>query len=82
MACINSDGSLTPVAEQVLRALSTMVAGTGDAVARATGLPVYRARGSLRELELAGLVTGTRDAQRLSAAGQARLEALPAQALP
>lgn len=83
MGCINADGSLTPVALQVLRALAASTEPvTGDVVARVTGLPVYRARASLRELQSAGLVTSQNGAPRLSAVGQARLDALAAQRSP
>lgn len=79
MGCINPDGSLTPVALQVLRALAADGEPmTGDIVARVTGLPVYRARASLRELQSAGLVTTESGMPRLSAMGQARLDALGA----
>lgn len=74
MGCVNADGSLTPVALQVLRALSTLGAGaTADAVARATGLPPYRARASLRELQAAGFVTGEPGSPRVSGTGVERL---------
>jgi len=80
MGCINVDGSLSPVALQVLRALAASTEPvTGDVVARVTGLPVYRARASLRELQSAGLVTDESGAPRLSALGQARLDAAAAQ---
>jgi len=80
MGCINADGSLSPVALQVLRALAASTEPvTGDVVARVTGLPVYRARASLRELQSAGLVTDESGAPRLSALGQARLDAAAAQ---
>lgn len=83
MGCINPDGSLTPVALQVLRALAVSTEPvTGDVVARVTGLPVYRARASLRELQSAGLVAPENGAPRLSALGQARLDALAGQRSP
>ena len=83
MRCINADGSLAPVALQVLRALAASTEPvTGDVVARVTGLPVYRTRASLRELQWAGLVTTASGAPRLSAVGQARLDALAAQRSP
>ena len=76
MGCVNPDGSLTPVALQVLRALSALPGG-GDAesVAHATGRPLYRARASLRELEAAGFVALDRGAHRLTNAGRAKLGA-------
>ena len=81
MGCINPDGSLTPVALQVLRALSALPDG-GDAelVAHATGRPLYRARASLRELEAVGFVALERGAHHLTKAGRARLAGAPAMA--
>jgi hypothetical protein len=76
MPCVNSDGSLTPIAAQVLGALASVEApGTTDAVARAAALPVYRVRSTLRELQLAGLVAEV-DANRiLTPEGRAKLAA-------
>lgn len=72
MGCVNADGSLTPVAVRVLRALSaSTVAVTAEALAATVGMPVYRARVSLRELQTAALVT---DQLRVSESGLARLK--------
>jgi DNA-binding IclR family transcriptional regulator len=54
MACLNGDGSLTVVAGAILAALAT--AEDPADVAAATGLPLYRVRGGLREMTQAGLV--------------------------
>ena len=54
MACLNSDGSLTVVAGAILDALTK--AREPEAIAAATGLPLYRVRGGLRELAQAGVV--------------------------
>lgn len=63
MACLNSDGSLTVVAAAILDALTK--AGEPEAVAAATGLPLYRVRAGLRELVQAGVpvwaMRGNRD---------------------
>ena len=81
MPCVNADGSLSPIAAQVLGALASVGApGTADAVARAAALPVYRVRSALRELQLAGLVADV-DANRVvTPEGRARLAAATAQA--
>lgn len=74
MACVNPDGSLTPIAIQVLRGIASQHAGaTADAIARAAGVPVYRARASLRELHHAGLVEDEGTSHRITDAGRARL---------
>lgn len=81
MGCVNPDGSLTPVALQVLRALSALPdGGDAESVADATGRPLYRARASLRELEAVGLVALDRGAHRLTSAGRAKLGVAPAAA--
>ena len=76
MPCVSADGSLTPVATQVLGALAAPDAsGTAEAVARAAVLPVYRVRGALRELEQAGLIEETGGHKMLTAVGRAKLAA-------
>jgi hypothetical protein len=52
MACINADGSLTPIAKKVLTALLTP--GTAMEIGERSGVPLYRVRSSLRELSLLG----------------------------
>ena len=79
MGCVNPDGSLTPVALQMLRALAALPdGGDAESVAHATGRPLYRARASLRELEASGFVTLDRGAHRLTSAGRAKLGTAPA----
>jgi DNA-binding IclR family transcriptional regulator len=79
MGCVNPDGSLTPVALQMLRALSAMPdGGDAESIARISGRPLYRARSSLRELEAGGFVALDKGAHRLTSAGRARLATAPA----
>lgn len=74
MPCVTSDGSLTPVAAQVLAALAAVGApGAADAVARAAVLPVYRVRSALRELQQAGLIKEADGGLVLSATGREKL---------
>lgn len=54
MACVNSDGTITSTARAVLKAAQQPA--TAEEIAAATGLPLYRIRGSLRELVDAGLL--------------------------
>lgn len=73
MPCINADGSLTVVGELVLGSAHAGDLDPGSA-ARAAGVPLYRARASLRELAAAGLIAaddGTR--YRITPAGEALL---------
>ena len=76
MACVTSDGSLTPVAAHVLGALASADApGTAEAIARAAVLPVYRVRAALRELQQAGLIEEIDGTRRLTPSGRAKLTA-------
>jgi predicted transcriptional regulator len=75
MACIAPDGSLTTQAKAVLRAMEAPV--SLDEVARSTEIPLYRIRGSVRELVEAGLVESIDSAFRATAAGRSRLEGTP-----
>ncbi len=54
MACVSPDGRLSDSGRRILAALAQEA--TAEGVARATGLPLFRVRGGLRELEAAGLV--------------------------
>jgi len=69
MACLNSDGSLTVVAGAILDALTK--AGEPEAIAAATGLPLYRVRAGLRELAQAGVVEATGAGYEITAQGRA-----------
>ena len=72
MACVNSDGSLTGPAREVLE-----LAGepTGlESIAHRSGVPLYRVRASLRELVDAGLLTNHEGVYTATEAGQQRLE--------
>jgi len=55
MACITAQGTLTASGQQLLAAVQ--LPSTPEQVAAGTGLPLYRVRSGLRELEAAGLVT-------------------------
>ncbi len=54
MACINADGSLTPIAQKVLNAI--LEPAIPMQIQQISGLPIYRVRASLRELMDLGLV--------------------------
>jgi hypothetical protein len=81
MPCVNSDGSLTPVAAHVLGAIAAVEApGADDAVARVAALPLYRVRSTLRELQLAGLIEEAEGKRVLTPEGSTKLAAVAAPA--
>lgn len=55
MACIDANGNITRTAELILLALRAPA--DAAAVAAETGLPLFRVRGAIRELERAGLLS-------------------------
>jgi DNA-binding IclR family transcriptional regulator len=55
MACISSDGTLSASGQALLKAVEHPA--TAEEVAAATGLPLFRVRSGLRELEGAGMVS-------------------------
>lgn len=73
MACINPDGSLTPSALAVLRALETPA--TPAEIAQRAALPLFRVRGSLRELVEAGLLAEQEGIYSLTPQGRAKINA-------
>ena len=54
MPCINPDGTLTLSAKAMLSAV--LSPATPEEVAKSTGLPLFRIRSSIREMQEAGLV--------------------------
>lgn len=76
MACLNPDGTLTIVARAVLTALARPAVAAE--VARRAGVPLYRARASLREMGGHRLVDAEGDGEaavwRLTEAGTEALE--------
>lgn len=76
MPCVAADGTLNVVAERVLRSAAER-GGTLSAedVSALAGVPLYRARASLRELAAAGLVVGESSGYRLAPAGDQLLRA-------
>ncbi len=74
MACVNTDGTLTPIALRVLRAVGAHADNRDvEMIGASANLPLYRVRASLRELEVAGLVAETAGMFRLSDEGRVRL---------
>jgi DNA-binding IclR family transcriptional regulator len=71
MACVAADGTLTLQAKVVLDALRSP--HSAEEVAASTDLPLFRIRGSLRELVAAGLLAPDGDTYQLTATGRQRL---------
>lgn len=73
MACINPDGSLTPSGRRMLIALPGPEGPepmTIDALSTKAGVPLYRARASIREFLGAGLVSEESFLYRRTAAAE------------
>lgn len=73
MACITTDGTLTPVARTILQRLQQPAEAL--TVAAETGIPLFRVRSSLRELAEAGLLAESADQFQLTGLGMERLAA-------
>jgi predicted transcriptional regulator len=56
MACLNTDGSITETARDLLKLASTVPLSAEDISGR-TGQPLFRIRSNLRELSEAGLIS-------------------------
>ncbi len=73
MPCIQPDGTLTLTAMFVLKSL-----GEGplppEEIARRLGEPVFKVRGSLREMMGAGLIEEAEGAYRLTELGRGKLK--------
>jgi len=54
MACVNADGTLTPIAQKVLSALEHPASVTE--INQRSGVPLYRVRASMRELADLGML--------------------------
>lgn len=71
MACVNPDGTLTPTARVVLQTLQA--ATTAQELAENLKLPLYRVRGSIREMVDAGLVKSEGEAYVITDQGRERI---------
>jgi predicted methyltransferase len=71
MACVRDDGSLSPTAKRLMKAIPEPA--TEEDVAMAADLPLYRVRSVARELIQAGLVEVTDGKFRLTKTGEERL---------
>jgi predicted transcriptional regulator len=69
MACISPDGKPTASGSKMLTALKGG-AGLPEEVAKSSGLPLFRIRSGLRELEQGGLAKAKGDKYELSPKGK------------
>jgi DNA-binding IclR family transcriptional regulator len=76
MACISPDGKPTASGAKMLRALKAK-AGPAEDVAQKAGLPLFRVRSGLRDIEQAGLASATGDKYELTAKGKELIDSLP-----
>jgi DNA-binding IclR family transcriptional regulator len=77
MACISPDGKPTESGAKMLHALKAK-AGSAEEVAQKAGLPLFRVRSGLRELEQAGLASAKGDKYELTPKGDKLADSLPA----
>lgn len=54
MACVNADGSLTPIAQKVLASVDQPA--SVEVISQRSDVPLYRVRASMRELVTLGMV--------------------------
>jgi predicted transcriptional regulator len=71
MACVNADGTITPMAKSLLQALGNPL--TPEEAAALIGVPLFRIRASLRELQAAGFVKDEGGRYRLTEQGRAKI---------
>ncbi len=75
MACISPDGKPTVSGGKMLVALKAGPC-SAEEIAKASGLPVFRVRSGLRELEQAGLTDAKGDKYELSPKGKELADSL------
>jgi len=72
MACLNSDGTLTGPAREVLQLAGEPI--DPESISQSSGVPLYRVRASLRQLVEAELLTDHEGAYTVTEAGRKRLK--------
>jgi predicted transcriptional regulator len=73
MACVNPDGTISPSAKALLKALETPL--SAEEVSGRLGQPLFRVRSSLREMLEAGLVIAQGDKYQASEEGKKKAAA-------
>jgi predicted transcriptional regulator len=75
MPCVKPDGTLEPMAQAIVRALSTP--RTVEGVCEHLRLPLYRVRSTMRELVEAGLVAESAGVYGVTDSGRIRVKQMP-----
>jgi predicted transcriptional regulator len=73
MACVSADGTITATAKALLKSLEIPL--SAEEIAGKMGLPLFRVRGSLREMVEAGLVVVQGDKYQASEEGKKKAAA-------
>jgi predicted transcriptional regulator len=73
MACVNPDGTISPSAKALLKALETPL--SAEEVSGRLGQPLFRVRSSLREMLEAGLIVVQGDKYQASEEGKKKAAA-------
>ena len=71
MPCVSPDGSVTESAKRVL--LAAVEEKSAGEIAKAAGLPLFRVRGSVRELVDAGLIESRNGTYRTTEQGKVKI---------
>jgi predicted transcriptional regulator len=71
MACINTDGTISTMAQALLRSLESP--RSPEEAAAQAGVPLFRVRASLRELAGAGLIEEDSGRYRITEAGRSKI---------
>jgi Sugar-specific transcriptional regulator TrmB. len=71
MPCVSPDGSVTESAKRVL--LAAVEEKSAEEIAKAAGLPLFRVRGSVRELVDAGLIESRNGTYRTTEQGKVKI---------
>jgi DNA-binding IclR family transcriptional regulator len=69
MPCMNPDGKPTASGFRILRAIKDGL-GSPEEIAEGTGVPIFKTRSGLREMETAGLVSSKEGKYQLEAKGK------------
>lgn len=73
MACVNSDGTLSPSGKAMLNAMQEV--HTPEEIAKSAKLPLFRVRSGIREMISAGLVEEQQGKYSITELGLQKIEA-------
>jgi predicted transcriptional regulator len=75
MACVNPDGTMSPIAASLLKVLATAPL-TPEEIAALMNQPLFKVRSSLREIVQAGLLVQEGDNYIITAMGKEHLASI------